>query len=97
MTRGTLPPNQHPSGHTVPQRAPLCPAVVPNVPRQLSLVVPSSPPIGGNGGTGPHPTKHFTASTCRKCGAITITGTTYGTHARPTPPAATPPTDEPAF
>jgi len=23
-------------------------------------------------------TKHFTASTCRKCGAITITGTTYG-------------------
>ena len=78
MTRGTLPPNQHPPGHAVPQRAPLCPAVVPNVPRQLSLVVPSSPPIGGNGGTGPHPTQHFTASTCRKCGAITIAGTIHG-------------------
>jgi len=26
----------------------------------------------------PGPTKHFTAHTCRKCSAITITGTTYG-------------------
>ena len=26
------------------------------------------------------PTKHFTASTCPKCGDITITGTTYGLH-----------------
>ena len=78
MSRGTLPPNQHPPGHAVPQRAPLCPAVVPNVPRQLSLVVPSSPPIGGNGGTGPHRTQHFTASTCRKCSHIILAGQIHG-------------------
>jgi len=28
--------------------------------------------------TPPNLTKHFTASTCRKCGGITIAGTTYG-------------------
>jgi hypothetical protein len=26
----------------------------------------------------PRPTKHFTANTCQKCGAITIAGLTYG-------------------
>ena len=78
MKRGTHPPNQHTPGHAVPHRAPACPPVVPAVPQQLSLVCPVSPPIGGNRGTGPRPTKHFTANTCPKCSAITITGTTYG-------------------
>ena len=34
----------------------------------------------------PRPTQHFTASTCRKCGAITITGTIHGLphHLEPT-------------
>jgi hypothetical protein len=35
-------------------------------------------PKGGHPGPPPRPTKHFTANTCRKCGAITIAGTTYG-------------------
>ena len=35
-------------------------------------------PKGGHPGPPPRPTQHFTANTCRKCGAITITGTTYG-------------------
>jgi hypothetical protein len=35
-------------------------------------------PKGGHPGPTSRPTKHFTASTCRKCGAITIAGTTYG-------------------
>jgi len=35
-------------------------------------------PKGGHPGPPPRPTQHFTASTCRKCGAITIAGTTYG-------------------
>jgi hypothetical protein len=78
MRRGTLPPNQHPPGHAVPHRAPACPPMVPAVPRQLSLVVPSSPPIGGNGGTGPRLTPHFTANTCPKCQAITIAGAPHG-------------------
>ena len=76
--RGTLPPNRGTSGHGVPPRAPACPPVVPAVPRQLSLVCPGSPPIGGNGGTGPRRTPHFTASTCRQCGAIILAGTIHG-------------------
>lgn len=35
-------------------------------------------PKGGHPGPPSRPTKHFTASTCRKCGAITIAGTIYG-------------------
>ena len=35
-------------------------------------------PKGGHPGPPSRPTKHFTASTCPKCGAITIAGTTYG-------------------
>lgn len=70
--------NQGITGHGVPQRAPACPAVVPSVPLQLSLVCPSSPPIRGNGGTGPRPQQHFTASTCRKCHHIILTGTIHG-------------------
>ncbi len=38
-----------------------------------------APPVRGAGGKGQVIlSKHFTASTCRKCGAITLTGTTYG-------------------
>ena len=38
-----------------------------------------APPVRGAGGRGQvHPTKHFTANTCPKCGAITIAGLTYG-------------------
>jgi hypothetical protein len=38
------------------------------------------------GAPGRKPTQHFTASTCRKCGAITITGTIHGLphHLEPT-------------
>jgi hypothetical protein len=38
-----------------------------------------APPARGAGGRGQvKPSKHFTANTCRKCGAITIAGTTHG-------------------
>ena len=75
---GHAPRNRGTSGHGVPQRAPACPPVVPSVPRQLSLVCPSSPPIGGNGGTGPRRTRLFTASTCSQCSHIVLAGTIYG-------------------
>ena len=40
-----------------------------------------APPVRRAGSRGQvTPTKHFTASTCPKCGDITITGTTYGLH-----------------
>lgn len=41
---------------------------------------------GGNLVPTASPTQHFTASTCRKCGAITITGTIHGLphHLEPT-------------
>ena len=48
-------------------------------PQQLSIPIRRSPPVGGIAERGPaRPTYKFTASTCRKCGAITITGTIHG-------------------
>jgi hypothetical protein len=48
-------------------------------PSKLPSPIRSSPPKGGNAERGRHqPTHKFTANTCRKCGAITIAGTTYG-------------------
>jgi hypothetical protein len=48
-------------------------------PFHLPSPIRRSPPIGGNAERGRNqPTKHFTAHTCRKCGGITIAGTTYG-------------------
>ena len=48
-------------------------------PRQLPSPIRRSPPVGGIADGGPaKPSNKFAASTCRKCGAITITGTTYG-------------------
>ena len=53
--------------------------MIPRDSQKLPSVIPGFPPIGGKRETGrPQPTPHFTASTCRKCGSITITGTTYG-------------------
>jgi len=78
MRRGTLRPNEVPPGHAVPHCAPACPPLVPSVPRDLSLVCPSPPPIGGDQGTGPRSTRRFTATTCRKCGAIVLAGIADG-------------------
>jgi hypothetical protein len=48
-------------------------------PSDLPSPIRSSPPIGGNAERGrTKPTHKFTANTCRKCGAITITGTIQG-------------------
>jgi hypothetical protein len=48
-------------------------------PSKLPSPIRSSPPKGGNAERGRHqPTHKFTANTCRKCGAITIAGLTYG-------------------
>ena len=50
-------------------------------PLQLSIPIRRSPPVGGIAERGPdQPTQRFTASTCRKCHAITITGTIHGLH-----------------
>jgi hypothetical protein len=47
--------------------------------RRSQPALTPAPPVRGAGGRGQVTlTKHFTAHTCRKCGAITITGTTYG-------------------
>ena len=56
-------------------------------PFHLPSPIRSSPPKGGNAERGRNlNTQHFTASTCRKCGAITITGTIHGLphHLEPT-------------
>ena len=55
--------------------------MIPTDSPQLPGLFPVPPPTGGNRESRRHPiTKHFTASTCPKCGDITITGTTYGLH-----------------
>ncbi len=47
--------------------------------RRSQPALTPAPPVRGAGGRGQVTlTKHFTAYTCRKCGAITIAGTTYG-------------------
>ena len=61
--------------------------MIPDDSPQLPGLFPVPPPIGGNRESRRHPiTKHFTASTCRKCSAITITGTIHGLphHLEPT-------------
>lgn len=48
-------------------------------PRKLPSPIRSSPPVGGNADHGRRNRPDtFTANTCRKCGAITLTGSTYG-------------------
>ena len=79
MSAGHARPNPGGSGHGVPQRAPACPTVVPDVPQQLPLLVPLSPPIGGT--RGPRrgtSTEHLTANTCPKCKSAILAGTSYG-------------------
>ena len=56
------------------------PQPAPNLPQGSSqpALIPA-PPVRGAGSRGQViPTQHFTANTCRKCGAITIAGLTYG-------------------
>lgn len=63
------------------------PQPAPNLPQGTSqpALIPA-PPVRRAGSRGQVQTGHFTASTCRKCGAITITGTIHGLphHLEPT-------------
>lgn len=60
-----------------PQFPPV-PRLIPVSSRELSSPVPVPPPTGGNWESGRIRTRHFTASTCRQCGRIILTGTIYG-------------------
>ena len=63
------------------------PQPAPNLPQGTSqpALIPA-PPVRRAGSRGQVQAGHFTASTCRKCGAITITGTIHGLphHLEPT-------------
>ena len=74
------PPQASRAGFTPVTRANTnLPQPAPNLPQGTSqpALIPA-PPVRRAGSRGQVHTNRFTVGTCRKCGAITITGTTYG-------------------